>query len=80
MTGELIDRRALRAVAVQFFINGALFASFVPRLPEIRDRVGISVAGVGRFRWLVFLGCRVSVGVGSADPFGTPAVLLVLEP
>ena len=35
------------AVAVQFFVNGALFASFIPRLPEIRDRVGISTAGLG---------------------------------
>ncbi|MCY3910012.1 MAG: hypothetical protein OXF99_00775 [bacterium] len=41
------DSRALRAVAAQFFVNGTLFASFVPRLPEIRDRVEISVAGVG---------------------------------
>lgn len=44
---DMTDRRALRSIAVQFFVNGALFASFVPRLPEIRDRVGISVAGVG---------------------------------
>ena len=41
------DVRALRAIAVQFFVNGALFASFIPRLPEIRDRVGISVSGIG---------------------------------
>ncbi|MYH72234.1 MAG: MFS transporter [Acidimicrobiia bacterium] len=41
------ERSALRAVAVQFFVNGALFASFVPRLPEIRDRIGVSVAGIG---------------------------------
>ncbi len=32
---------------MQFFVNGALFASFVPRLPEIRDQVDISVARVG---------------------------------
>ncbi|MDJ0664696.1 MAG: MFS transporter [Acidimicrobiia bacterium] len=42
-----IDRRALAAVAVQFFVNGALPASFVPRLPEIRDQVDISIAGIG---------------------------------
>lgn len=41
------DRRALAAVALQFFVNGALFASFLPRLPEIRDDVGIDVARVG---------------------------------
>ena len=78
MTGELIDRRALRAVAVQFFINGALFASFVPRLPEIRDRVGISVAGVGALLSIAgVFGLVGSVGVGSAiSRFGTRSVLL----
>ncbi|MCP3910746.1 MAG: MFS transporter [Actinomycetia bacterium] len=41
------DSRALQAVATQFFVNGAVFASFVPRLPEIRDQVGITVTQVG---------------------------------
>ena len=41
------DRRALQAVAVQFFVNGAVFASFVPRLPEIRDRLGLSLDQLG---------------------------------
>jgi predicted MFS family arabinose efflux permease len=43
------DARALASVAVQFFVNGAAFASFLPRLPEIRDRVGISDGTVGLF-------------------------------
>lgn len=43
------DRRALVAVATQFFVNGALFASFFPRLPEIRDKVDITVDQVGLF-------------------------------
>jgi fucose permease len=41
------DRRALQAVAVQFFVNGAAFASFVPRLPEIRDQLGLSLDQLG---------------------------------
>ncbi len=44
-----VDQRALVAVATQFFVNGALFASFFPRLPEIRDRVDITVDQVGLF-------------------------------
>ncbi len=40
-------KKQLVAVAVQFFINGAMFASFVPRLPEIRDRIGVGVGGIG---------------------------------
>lgn len=41
------DRRALRSVAAQFFANGMVYATFIPRLPEIRDRVGISVGTLG---------------------------------
>ena len=42
-----MERRALRAVAAQFFVNGFIFASFVPRLPEIRDRIGVDLATMG---------------------------------
>lgn len=42
-----IDRRALRAVAVQFFTNGATLATIVPRLPDLRDQVGISIGALG---------------------------------
>ncbi len=41
------DRRALRSVGVQFFVNGAAFASFVPRLPEVRERIGVGLDGLG---------------------------------
>lgn len=45
--GSAVDRRALRSVAVQFFANGATYATIIPRLPEIRDRVGISIGALG---------------------------------
>jgi MFS family permease len=73
-----LDRRALVAVALQFFVNGALFASFIPRLPEIRDRVGISIAGLG----LLMSVAGVSGLIGSAtvgpaiSRFGTRRVIL----
>jgi MFS family permease len=44
------DRRALVAVACQFFINGAMTASFIARAPQIRDGLGVSV---GEFGWLL---------------------------
>src|SRR4051794_30588152 len=44
------DRRALIAVAGQFFVNGAMSASFVARAPQIRDRIGV---GVGEFGLLL---------------------------
>lgn len=44
---EATDRRAVRAVAVQFFANGAVYATVIPRLPEIRDRVDISIGALG---------------------------------
>src|SRR6056297_3163591 len=43
-----VDRRALASVAAQFFVNGMIFASFVPRLPEIRDRIDIGNDALGR--------------------------------
>lgn len=41
------DRRATVAVAVQFAANGAFFASFMPRLPELRDAIGGTTQAVG---------------------------------
>lgn len=41
------DNRALLSVAVQFFVNGLVVASFVPRLPEIRDRIDVSTGTLG---------------------------------
>lgn len=40
-------RRALGAVAAQFWINGMVYAAIVPRLPDIRDRLSIDVARLG---------------------------------
>ncbi|MEL6891792.1 MAG: MFS transporter [Actinomycetota bacterium] len=41
------DRRALQSVATQFFVNGAIFASISPRLPEIRTRLDVSTGTLG---------------------------------
>lgn len=50
------DRRALQSVAVQFFVNGAIVGSVLPRLPEIRDRIGTDVASLGLVFTLASLG------------------------
>lgn len=72
------DRRALLSVAVQFFVNGALFASFVPRLPEIRNDVGVSTATLGVLLALGALaGLAGSAVVGPLiGRFGTRRVLI----
>ena len=41
------DRLALLAVAGQFFVNGAMSASFIARAPQIRDRLGVAVGEFG---------------------------------
>jgi len=41
------DRRALVATAGQFFVNGAMSASFIARAPQIRDRIGVTVGEFG---------------------------------
>lgn len=42
-----VDRRALAATAVQFFVNGAMTASYVARAPQLRDRIGVGVDTFG---------------------------------
>jgi fucose permease len=42
-----VDRRALRSVGVQFFANGVVYATVIPRLPDIRERVDISIGALG---------------------------------
>lgn len=44
---DAVDRRALRSVAVQFFANGTVYATVIPRLPDIRERVDISIGALG---------------------------------
>lgn len=69
--------RALRSVAVQFFVNGAAYASFIPRLPELRGQVGISLSAVGLILTLSALaGLAGSASVGWAiDRFGSNRVM-----
>ncbi len=72
------DRRALTAVAVQFFVNGMLFASFVPRLPEIRDTVDVDNEILGRLLAVGALsGVLGSLVVGRlVERFGTRKLLI----
>lgn len=73
------DRRALAAVAVQFFANGFVFASFAPRLPEIRDRLDLGIDDIGLI--LSVAGGASLVGslvVGRVvEPLGTRRVILI---
>ncbi|MFW2334469.1 MFS transporter, partial [Ilumatobacter sp.] len=78
-TFSAVDRRALGSVATQFFVNGAAFASFVPRLPEIRDRIGVGLDGLG-----VLMTIAITIGtIGSLQSpaliarFGTRRTLIV---
>ena len=40
-------RRARAAVSALFFVNAVLYANLVPRLPEVKDRLGLSNAALG---------------------------------
>lgn len=51
--GALVRQR--RAVLLLFFANGVTFASWLPRVPEVRDRLGLSLSTLG----LVLLGTGV---------------------
>ncbi len=45
--GVDVDKRALRSVAIQFFTNGATIATIVPRLPDLREQVDVSIGTLG---------------------------------
>ncbi|WP_028661299.1 MFS transporter [Nocardioides insulae] len=45
--GEAALRPARRAVSALFFVNAVLYANLIPRLPEIKDQLGLSNAGLG---------------------------------
>lgn len=72
-------RAPLAAIGALFFVNGASVASWFPRLPDVRDRLGISEAGLGL--------TLVGMGVGGltisllsgvvVDRFGSRRVALV---
>lgn len=40
-------RRSTVSVALIFFINGMVFSNWVPRISEVRDRLGVSNSGLG---------------------------------
>lgn len=49
-------RRPLIGVAVLFLVNGAAFGSWLPRLPELRDRLDLSLSQVGLVLAMVGVG------------------------
>jgi MFS family permease len=73
------DQRALVAVAMQFFLNGAVFASFMPRLPEIRGRIGVSIGDLGAMLSVAgVIGIAGSALVGPAvERLGTRRVVML---
>lgn len=71
--------RAGIAVAALFFVNGATFANWLPRIPEIRDQLGIGNATLGA----ALLGGGLGGVIGAltvgrlADRFGSARLLTV---
>jgi len=72
------DRRALQSVATQFFVNGAVFASISPRLPEIRTRIDVTTGTLGVLLALGSLaGVLGSLSVGRViERFSSRTVLI----
>ncbi len=53
---ERREKRALRAVAVQYLVNGVVAAAYIPRLPEIRENLQIDLATIGQLITLASIG------------------------
>lgn len=56
-------RKTAVAVAALFFTNGAAFASWAPRIPEIADRIGVDLAGLGLTLLMVSVGGLAGTGL-----------------
>ena len=41
------DERYAVVISAMFFVNGAVFANWLPRVDEVRDRIGVSNGGLG---------------------------------
>ena len=69
-------RKTAVAVAALFFTNGAAFASWAPRIPELADRIGVDLAGLGLT--LLMMGVGGLAGTGPAgrliDRYGSRRV------
>jgi MFS family permease len=57
---------AKRAVAVVFLLNGFAYASWLSRIPTIRDRLELSASGVGLLLLCLSLGTLVALPVSGA--------------
>lgn len=85
---DILDNKALKAVALQFLINGAVIASIIPRLPEIRDSLQVDLTSIGQVLTMAsvggILGSLLStwilsrLGTKRAMIFGTLITILVL--
>lgn len=65
--------RVLTAVTLLFFVNGAVYSNWVARLPEIQDRTGLSLEGLGLVLSVAGItGTIASVGAGHmVDTYGS---------
>jgi predicted MFS family arabinose efflux permease len=70
------DNRVLLAVGVMFFVNGAVYANWIARLPEVQIRAGLSLQGLGFLLAAAGVtGTLASVSAGHVvDRFGSRAV------
>ncbi|MCW2613211.1 MAG: major facilitator superfamily 1 [Frankiales bacterium] len=67
MTSDVVER-ARRAVALVFVVNGLVFASWLSRLPAVRDALGLSTSALG-----LLLLC-LSAGSVAGLPLSGPVV------
>jgi MFS family permease len=69
------QRRRRRAVVMLFFTNGASFSSWLPRIPEVRERLDLSLGSLGAVLIAVGLGGLITSVVAGAvvDRIGSRA-------
>ena len=73
------DRRALQSVGAQFFVNGSVVGSFLPRLPEIRDNIDTDLGTLGLVFTLSSLGGLLRTALCSpfVERYGSKRAMIV---
>jgi hypothetical protein len=59
-------RRAHAATALVFFVHGVAIATWVPRIPAVKERLGLTEGSLG----IALLGRAGQPAAGAADPAG----------
>lgn len=74
---KLRDRKARIAIALVFFVNGTIFASWIPFIPLVRDHYNLSEGQLGLMLLCITIGAIVTLPITGVIISRTGSTLLI---